>query len=291
MANAFPCSNYRAKKYSMLSVLYKEIAACKKCITDENLAPLIKTIDKFIFLPPRVENGNPRYLFVTMEPTDTWCSSKRHGKKLVHEGFVNFYYSDRKASLRGPILLQFAAQEFLCQPGETYLITDLGKCSMPTDNATKLTSKTRTARFRNCAEFLQQEIEIIRPKRIFIVGASVQAAYKRLDIYPRYRAISSTLFHYSGAGHPAFSRFRNNHLRKYDDFSKQYSDLEERLLSFLDLRRRAISKDLKPNTEAFQRLISCLDYNARMISEGDKSILFYYHSQFRVQKGGKVSFG
>jgi hypothetical protein len=74
----------------MLRQLYSEISSCRKCFDDVEIGSKISSLDKFMFLPPRLENGVPKYVFITMEPTDTWCNSREHGEKLLSDGMVNF---------------------------------------------------------------------------------------------------------------------------------------------------------------------------------------------------------
>lgn len=269
----------------MLRKLYCEISLCRKCLDDVEIGREISATDKFLFLPPRVENGVPKYVFITMEPTDTWCDSREHGGKLLSGGMVNFYYSDKLQSRRGPMILQFVAQAYLCGEGETYLITDLGKCSMPTDNKKKkmfTTGFTRERRFDNCKNWLKEELDIVKPKRIFLVGGSVEDKINKIPWYIDIKSKCNKIYHYSGSNNPRFDTYCNNNKDDFREFKNAHSDMQSRFEDFINKRKSEIKNDgsVIPGSEAHCRLMQALNHITEL-TEGDRKIIYYYWSEFR----------
>ena len=288
----------------MLRQLYSEISSCRKCCSDEEIGQIVSRLDKFLFLPPRLEKGGRKYVFITMEPTDTWCNSKEHGEELLSDGMVNFYYSDNSQSLRGPFLLQFVAQTFLCDVGETYLITDLGKCSMPTednDNESSCpTIITRKNRYSNCLKFLKKELEIVSPKRIFIVGSRVKNfVWKRkfLKKHPWFSEYKAEyIYHYSGKNRK-FNEYCDNNRLKFDEFKDKHKNMESEVRCFIERRKEEIKIDYidKHSGKVYNILIECLNNNLKKDKLGkdklglmDWKMFFYYCSEFKKITDSKI---
>lgn len=273
------------KEDDMLRKLYSEISSCRKCCSDEEIGPIISGLDKFLFLPPRLEKGVRKYIFITMEPTDSWCDSRKDGEKLISEGMANFYYSDRLQSRRGPIILQFVAQKFLCNNGETYLITDLGKCSMPTDNKKEkifTTSITREKRFYNCGHWIKNELDIVNPELIYFVGGSVEKYFNNNSWYMENKLKCKTIYHYAN-NYAKFDEYYNNNRDDYGKFYNDNSGIQILFDKFIEDRKSEINNDIsvKYGSNAHNKLMESLDHIKKLTEVGDRKMIFYYWSVFK----------
>lgn len=105
--------------------LWQEIQACRKCLGDPALSPILKTEPVFVPLPGPPARGYPvRYILVAAEPSAAWALTAEDGRDKIARGFRNFMHSS------GDFVLQYAAERWLVGPGEAYVITDVAKCAM-----------------------------------------------------------------------------------------------------------------------------------------------------------------
>jgi hypothetical protein len=129
------------------------------------------------FFPMRVfgpdHAGDPvRYLLVGMEPAEDWYGDYvKKGK--APEDARNF----GGASLRSlDSVLQFAAREWLCQSGETFLLTDIAKC--PVRHPREELLARREFRWNNCAPILAEEASQFDLTAVIAVGNDVRPALR-----------------------------------------------------------------------------------------------------------------
>ncbi len=80
------------------------------------------------YLPPL---GKVDFVLVAKMPSISEKDAKEtaHGEYPASEPHLNLYIS------MGDLILNYGAHRFLCRPGETYYLTDLGKCAMPPSKA------------------------------------------------------------------------------------------------------------------------------------------------------------
>lgn len=281
----------------MLQKLYSEISSCRKCLEDKYIRDTLsafEVIDRFIFLPPRIEKGIHKYMLITMEPTDLWFESPEDGRKFVSEGMVGFYHSNNAKNHRGPFILQFVVQTYICNEGETYLITDLGKCSMPPKKSSEEiknkecpTTLTREKRYINCANYLKQELEIVNPKRIYFVGRNIDGfvkAKKFLREHPwffNYQEICSYVPHYSGDSRRSgvFKRYCENHIESFNRFKHDNADMQNKIRFFAEKRKNEIIEDAgeKYKNRTYRYIIDALEENGtKPLSDSDWKMIYYY---------------
>ena len=133
------------------------------------------------------------YIFVGMEPSFGRAKSVEEGEKKVTEGRANNYGcctpppDDAKHGLD---LLKLSFDRFLCQPGETYYMTDVSKGAM----LVKKAGIDRKQRFEEWYPLLLKEIGIVgKPGApIIAIGKEVKEFLARKTCRPVNRVL-----HYS----------------------------------------------------------------------------------------------
>jgi len=233
-----------------------------------------------------------------MEPTNLWCKSGEDGKKLISDGMVGFYHSEDKINRRGPFILQFVTQTFICEDGETYLITDLGKCSMPTKKSPEEirmnlcpTTSTRERRYENCLDYLKRELEIVNPKWIFFVGRSIDGYFnkklfiKRNPWFLKYKSICSYVPHYSRESQHSgiFNKYCEKNIMEYDSFIKDNKyKIPHMINKYGNSRITEIENggSVRINSDAHRYLMDSIKKNMdSQLQESDLKMIYYYVSE------------
>jgi uracil-DNA glycosylase len=136
--------------------IWKDIDGCRACRDDPRIDAATKAAwEKSSFVAPHSVGPEPEglpvaYLLVAQEPSSQWAGRTREVAEQRRATFKNF-----NGSL-GDFLIRWAAHEWLVEKGkEAFLLTDLGKCSVPGLQA----NLTRARRYNNCHTFLHREIE------------------------------------------------------------------------------------------------------------------------------------
>ena len=111
-----------------------------------------------VYLPCVKPKNMVDYIFVGMEPSFGWADSVEDGERKVEEGFTNFGASTPPDDAKHPLdLLKLSMKRFLCQPGETYFLTDVSKGAMPVEMA----GIDRKQRYEEWYPLLLEEIGIV----------------------------------------------------------------------------------------------------------------------------------
>lgn len=127
-----------------------------------------------VYLPCKEPKNQVDYILVGMEPSFGWAKCIRDAEKKIACGFRNF---SRPSNHTDPLaLFMFSIERFLCQPGETYHLTDVSKGAMPVTVA----ALDRDRRYEEWYPLLLDEIEILGKS-----GAPVIAIGKKVETFLR----------------------------------------------------------------------------------------------------------
>jgi len=221
----------------------------------------------FVALPPKIEIDDINYIFVAKEPTTDWTHPESGPTELIDRGMYGFGYVNpqNRNQWRPPFLLKYAINRYLCNNQNNYLLTDLGKCCMPLDNndAIKKTPK----RFENCKQWLDKEIEIVKPKQLFGLGGAVCNKLKQFNIG------LIPLPHYSAAANGVFQSFAKEYNDDYTKFLEEYAPcLHYDINLYINSEHALLEKE-----SALKQVKETLELNRTdEISGGDLRRLFLY---------------
>jgi len=208
--------------------LWEGVLPCRDCWNDPKLDGRIqwtqyvpcKTIG---ILPPGRRSAT--YLILAAEPSGSQRVKDREreiAKQRPVNGVRNFNGTNED------LALQFALERWLIdrRRNESYYITDLAKCKVPTGDPAAATAERRYA---NCARWLEQELRLLRPRAIIAVGrrAFDGALEQRGPQWPDILEVS----HYGKAGVGHWKRYLDD---GWDTLVPVLSELEE----FISERRR-----------------------------------------------------
>jgi uracil-DNA glycosylase len=170
-----------------------------------------------------------RYLLVAEEPAEAGFDAKlRSGRDP--EASRNFGGTSATKSIDSA--LQFAAREWLCEPNETFLLTDMAKCAVRNPRAEALARQQ--FRWANCAPFLRDEASLYDLRAVIGVGGDARAALRKRDWGPRHAPFKVT--HWAA---------RSASLRKLLSSSEERyvaSDTLEKYRAFIDDRRAELGQ-------------------------------------------------
>jgi hypothetical protein len=143
--------------------------------------------DGSIYLPNFMPTGPVDYVFIGMEPSlGAWASSPGDARAKIAAGFRNFMWSMED------FILHTSARQYLCEPGQTYYVTDISKGAMLVQRA----NLDRAARYKRWFDLLKQEIELMAKPNAKVIAIG-QAVAKNLRALGFTRPIDPIL-HYSG---------------------------------------------------------------------------------------------
>ena len=127
------------------------------------------------------------YVFIGMEPSlGAWASSPEKARAKIAAGFRNFMWSLED------FILHMSARQYLCEPGQTYYVTDISKGAM----SVKKANRDRAGRYKRWFDLLKQEIELVAKPNATVIPVG-QAVAKNLRALGFSRALDPIL-HYSG---------------------------------------------------------------------------------------------
>ena len=149
-----------------------------------------------VYLPCKKPKNMVDYILVGMEPSFGWADSVEDGEKKVEEGAMNFGAFTPSDDAKAPLdLLKLSIERFLCQPGETYHLTDVSKGAMPVAMA----DIDREQRYEEWYPLLLEEIEIVGKPRapIIAIGKLVQNFLQQSDLEGKTGRPLHAVLHYS----------------------------------------------------------------------------------------------
>ena len=143
--------------------------------------------DGSVYLPNFMPTGPVDYVFIGMEPSlGAWASSLEKAKAKIAAGFRNFMWSMED------FILHTSARHYLCEPGQTYYVTDISKGAM----SVKRANLDRTVRYERWFPLLVQEIDLVAKPDAKVIPVG-QAVAQDLRARGFARALYPIL-HYSG---------------------------------------------------------------------------------------------
>lgn len=166
-----------------------------------------------VYLPNPKPKGPVDYVLICMEPSfGKWAGgSVPKARERVDAGFRNF--------LNGmdSMLLHFCVRRFLCNPEQTYHITDFSKGAMPVERA----AHGRGERYARWYSLLKDELELIsKPDaRVIAVGNQVYTQLNR----SAYTRPVTPIIHYSSQAGRARAAGVAGHEKQFDKFKAQVS--------------------------------------------------------------------
>ncbi len=149
-----------------------------------------------VYLPCKKPENMVDYIFVGMEPSFGWADSVEDGEKKVEEGATNFGAFTPPDDAKAPLdLLKLSIERFLCQPGETYYLTDISKGAMPVAMA----GIDREQRYEEWYPLLLEEIDMAgKPGApIIAIGKQVKNFLQQNDLEGKTGRPLYAVLHYS----------------------------------------------------------------------------------------------
>ena len=146
-----------------------------------------------IYLPCKEPESQADYIIVGMEPSFGWADGIEDAGKKIAEGFRNF---GRPSKQKEPLaLFMLSIERFLCQPGETYHLTDVSKGAMPVAVA----ALDRDRRYEEWYPLLLEEIAIVgKPGGpVIAIGKKVGTFLQQRDLKGRTGRSLYAVPHYS----------------------------------------------------------------------------------------------
>ena len=172
-----------------------------------------------VYLPSVKPKNMVDYIFVGMEPSFDWADSVEDGERQVKEGKKNFEASTPPDDAKSPLdLLKLSIGRFLCQPEETYYLTDVSKGALPVEMAGII----RRQRYEKWYPLLLEEIGIVgKPSApIIAIGKNVDNFLRQKGLEEETRRPLYSVLHYSNQAARArkteYERDRNG----FEEFKK-----------------------------------------------------------------------
>jgi hypothetical protein len=174
-----------------------------------------------------------RYLLVAEEPSEGGFDAKLQQGMHAEEARN---YGGTTATKSIDSALQFAAREWLCDPNETFLLTDMAKCAVrdPQDEP----KQRMKYRWKNCAPFLREEANLFDLRAVIGVGGDARAALRKRDWGPIHPAFRVT--------HWAAHAEDKQSLLASDEERHIAEQTVEKYRAFMDERRVMLGREPKP---------------------------------------------
>jgi hypothetical protein len=173
-----------------------------------------------------------RYLLVAEEPSEGRFDDNLQ-KGMNAEEARN--YGGTTATKSIDSALQFAAREWLCDPNETFLLTDMAKCAVR--DPQREPRKRMQYRWTNCAPFLRDEANLFDLRAVIGVGGDARAALSKRDWGPHHPPFKVT--------HWAARVDDKQALLTSDEERQVAGQTVEKYKAFMDERRVMIGKEPK----------------------------------------------
>lgn len=143
--------------------------------------------DGSVYLPNFMPTGPVDYVLIGMEPSlGAWGPRPAEARAKIAAGFRNFMWSLED------FILHTSARQYLCEPGQTYHLTDISKGAMLVERA----NLDRAARYARWFPLLVQEIELVAKPHAKVIPVG-KAVAQNLWALGFARALDPIL-HYSG---------------------------------------------------------------------------------------------
>jgi uracil-DNA glycosylase len=173
-----------------------------------------------------------KYLLVAQEPSEARFDANLRKGAQPEEG-RNFGGTKAAGSIDSA--LQFAAREWLCDPSETFLLTDMAKCAVRNPREEPL--DRRSYRWNNCAPFLRDEANLFDLRAVIGVGGAARGALRGRAWGPRHPPFKVT--------HWAARAANKEKLLSPDEERAVSDETVEKYRAFMDERRAMLGKGPK----------------------------------------------
>ena len=183
--------------------------------------------DRGIYLPCLQPEEQVDYIFVGMEPSFySWAESIEDAERKIACGFTNFWGFDRPPSKLLPDrpteplrLFVDSIARFLCQPGESYHLTDLAKGAMPV----KVAGRQRSHRYKEWLPLLLDEIAIAgKPHApVIAIGKKVWDVLQRHGLNGEPQRRCYHVLHYSESANAYRKREADGDPKSFKTFRTQ----------------------------------------------------------------------
>lgn len=191
-----------------------------------------------VYLPFEEPRSRADYIFVGMEPSfGPWADNIEDAENKIAKGFRN----------GAPARFTRSIERFLCQPGETYHLTDMSKGAM----LVKVADLDRERRYREWYPLLLQEIEIVGKScaPIIAIGREVEEFLKKRDLKGR---TLYTIPHYSFNASASIKREADQDSEGFKAFQESEFDKNSPWSSNLTLAKKRMLFVYKKRFEAIR---------------------------------------
>ncbi len=169
-----------------------------------------------VYLPCKEPKTQVDYIIVGMEPSfGGWADSIEAAEKKISKGFRNFRPQKRNEPLA---LFIRSIERFLCQPGETYHLTDVSKGAM----LVTVADLDRERRYENWLPLLLVEIEIVGKygAPVIAIGKDVYKFLQRHDVNGKTGRRLYTVAHYSRQASGHHKKAATDNYQEFERFEK-----------------------------------------------------------------------
>ncbi len=195
--------------------------------------------DGDVYLPNFTPRGPVDAVLVCMEPSlGRWARTPAEAASKIDAGFRNFMWSLED------FVLHYAASAFLCDPGQTYHVTDVSKGAMTVDHA----NVDRDARYARWSALLDEEIRLVaKPLApIIAVGQAVRNLLSGREFGNRVTAV----MHYSGQANAARNAAVVGREAEFEAFAERISISDVMVVAENLLRANDVPSAMKEETLA-----------------------------------------
>lgn len=204
-----------------------------------------------VYLPCIRPKNKVDYIFVAMEPSFGWADSVEDGEKKVEDGATNFGGTPPPDDSGEPLdLLKLSIERFLCQPGETYHLTDVSKGAMPVAMA----NIDREQRYKEWYPLLLKEIDVVgKPDApIIAIGKTVESFIQRMDLTGKTGRPLYAVLHYSNQAVGSRKTQAERDPNGFDAFKREEFDKRKRWARGLSTSKMQLIFTYKKQFEAIQ---------------------------------------
>lgn len=245
-----------------LHELWEQILPCVDCRRDPELERKINW-DQYVplktvgLLPPGARGAT--FMLVAAEPSGAPNVKDREqsiARQRLTPGVRNF------AGTRADLALHFAIEQWLIdrKKGESYYLTDLAKCRVPTGS---VAIRTAERRYANCVKWLEHEIAILKPRAVIAVGRPAFSGLvdQRRPHWPAVFEIS----HYGKAGVAHWKKYEQ--LPGWDKGLPELKELESFGRDFwhLALHKRTFDEEIGHYPPMYRWLLAAYRYEMTAI--------------------------
>jgi hypothetical protein len=229
-----------------------------------SIKEVIKSDDpncEIVYIPNLIPKSHVDFIFVAMEPSfGTWARTEIEAQGKIDAGFRNFIDS------WDVMAFHYCISEYL---SASYYITDISKAAMKVKNA----EKYREWIYKQWADILKEEIELIASKRCKIIPVGHTANNFISERFSDYRILDSVL-HYSWSASRHRNRVPTQDQRGYAEYKKHLNPN-----CLVENAGRIITQQKIP-LSTLRGIRNGLQRKAPTVTESRKKLMFSYFTVF-----------